>query len=175
MRVQGQATSEMLTNGRAQGLDLLAVAAVQECQAAYPEAEGVASSRTGDVEPQPAAPPPQQQATQDEVVSDGSQECPASPTERVGGEQAAICLYRAWLTQDRDLANVYGEEPAVAQMFDLPKTDSDPPWTFDGCVAEPATGAATCVFDAGWMTGQMELGGGPSVGNVVSTVTFLGD
>ncbi|NMM29682.1 MAG: hypothetical protein HHJ10_01180 [Cellulomonas sp.] len=100
-----------------------------------------------------------------------AQACPLEPQERVGGEQAARCLYTSWLTRDRSLAGVYASAEAVKYLFGM---DPDPNWQWQGCgeiTGSPGENACQWLAppDPG-VTFLMVLGGSPALGNTVLSV-----
>ncbi|MCC2316359.1 hypothetical protein [Cellulomonas chengniuliangii] len=57
-------------------------------------------------------------------------ECPMEPTDPVGAEQAATCVYRAWIADDETLESAYGAQGVTDE---LPFVAAEPEMTFNGC------------------------------------------
>jgi len=57
-------------------------------------------------------------------------ECPTTPRDPVGAEQAASCVYQGWIHGDEALAAAYGR---AGILDDLPIAMADPELTLAGC------------------------------------------
>ncbi len=58
------------------------------------------------------------------------------PTDPVGAAQAAMCVYRAWITDDDALESAYGAQGVTDA---LPFAAAEPEMTFNGCAEGSGT------------------------------------
>ncbi len=72
-----------------------------------------------------------------------SMECPTTLIAHVSPEQAAICLYEAWVKGDEALAHPYASEEAERWMFQY--TYEPPSWERQGC-SEVEPGVLACAW-----------------------------
>lgn len=124
--------------------------------------------------PKPAAAQPAPVAAPDGKGPDG---CPQEPGQAVSGEQAARCLYRAWVDRNRSLAYVYASFTAADTLF---QQQYEPPaWEWQGCgESYGPPGEVACKWfvpdDIHGVEVQMVIGGSPSAGSTVESIEFYG-
>lgn len=113
-------------------------------------------------------------------------ECPRENVGYIEADQAALCLYEAWVAGDSGLASRYGTEEAIAWLG--PQPDGFPDWEWHGC---SQTGDAVFPVSCQWsarllrpdgtvdeeMHGvmiEMLMGGGASAGFWVESIESYG-
>lgn len=82
-------------------------------------------------------------------------ECTEMPHRPVSADEAALCVYQAWVSSDDDLVVAYGD-PGVTDP--LPTAMADPQMTSEGCSAPAGAGEdVVCTWSGEFQDGRVAV------------------
>lgn len=100
------------------------------------------------------SPAPEPPTAPSSAPASPSGECLLAPSTPITADQAAVCVYKAWVDQNDELFAVYGE-PGITD--EVPVVMEDPLMNFKGCSDGAGRAAVTCEWVGGPPDDQFTL------------------